>query len=85
MTSEQQAISAREANSLQRSIDNLTTAINKLDETVEATYVRKDVLEPTLKQITDTLGKHSSYWDWLIKIVIGAVLLALLGLVLTQK
>lgn len=73
----------------QRDIEALRTTLDKLDRTVDnlpdkiaETYARKDVLEPRLKGIETVLGKHDDWLTWALRIVVGAVILSLLGLVI---
>jgi outer membrane murein-binding lipoprotein Lpp len=69
---------------LTKSVEKLTATIEHLDERMAETYARKDVIVPRIEAVENRQDRHASYWDWLIKLVLGAVILALLGLVLTQ-
>lgn len=82
----------------QRDIEALRTTLDKLDRTVDGlpdrldrTYVRKDVIDPVLKNITDKVGsineKVTSLVDWQTwaqRLVLGMVIVAVLGLVLVK-
>jgi hypothetical protein len=72
---------------LQVSIATLTIAVEMntaATAKAEETYARKDVIEPRIEQVENRQDRHASYWDWLIKLVVSAVIIALLGLVLSQ-
>lgn len=77
-------ITRREADALTRALRDLTTGVEKLREDMDATYVRKDVLEPQLNEIRGDIKSHADWLLWAQRIVIGAVVLGLLGLVLYQ-
>lgn len=74
-----------EAASLDRSIRDLTQELRALRAEFATTYARKDVIEPRLDDIEADIKKHADWWDWLVKLVIGAVILALLGVVIHQS
>lgn len=71
-----------EIDMLRETIANLATAVSDLGEKIENTYVRKDVLEPQLAEIRGTVDSHASWLLWAQRAVIGAVIAALLYLVL---
>lgn len=77
-------ITRREADALTRALRDLTTGVEKLREDMDATYVRKDVLEPKLDTINSTLKSHGDWLTWAQRIVLGAVLIALVALVISQ-
>lgn len=71
----------------QRDIESLRTTLHELNQTLKAlprdiaaTYVRADVLEPRLRNIEDDVKQHGDWLTWAQRIVIGAVIVALLGL-----
>lgn len=75
----------------QRDVENLRTTVDKLDKTLEqlpdridAIYVRKDVYERDQAAMLRDLEQHSRWLEWAQRIVVGAVLVALLSLVLVQ-
>ena len=86
---------------LDRSNRELGVKIEALNAKMEATYVRKDIYERDLGDLKEdvdksasksdvhtlkqTVEKHSDYFDWIVKLVGGAVILALLALVLVQN
>lgn len=81
----------REAEALTLSIRDLTQSIDTLRGEMAATYVRKDVYEAEKREaeakereLKSDVDKHAAMWDWLIKLVLGVVILALLTLVVTQ-
>jgi hypothetical protein len=85
-------VSAGEESLTQRDVEALRTTLDKLDRTVsnlpdriEQTYVRKDVYERDQAALSATVENHSSWLEWAQRIVIAAVILALLGLVLAQS
>lgn len=75
----------------QRDVENLRITLDKLDRTVEAfrneiasTYARKDVIEPQLQNIRGDVDSHSEIFTWTGRLIVGAVIIALLGLVLAN-
>ncbi|HSV37425.1 MAG TPA: hypothetical protein VLI04_01575 [Nocardioidaceae bacterium] len=76
----------REVDRLETAIKELTGALDRHRVEGAATYVRKDVLDPTLLIITQALANvqekvatHSSHWTWLMRAVGLFVLLGVLG------
>lgn len=80
----EQPITRREADALTQALRDLTAGVEKLRDDMDVIYVRKDVLEPQLKEIRGDIASHSDWLTWAQRIVIAAVILALLGLVLYQ-
>lgn len=81
----------REVDRLETAIRELTGALDRHRVEMAATYVRQDVLDPTLAAITTALAGvqekvkgHSEAFTWIVRIVIAAVVLALLAMVLRQ-
>lgn len=74
----------RDVVALNTSIRELSTTIKELRIEMATTYVRKDVLEPTLDRMQDTLDNHSSWLTWGGRLVLGVVFLALLAGVIVQ-
>lgn len=70
---------------LTQSIRDLTANIDALRNEMAATYVRKDVLDPQLKEIRGDIDAHQNWLTWAQRIVIGAVFLALLALVIKNQ
>lgn len=66
-------------------MEKLVDTINGLSARIEATYVRKDVLDPQLQEIRSDIAKHSDWLLWAQRLVIGAVIVALLALVVVQR
>lgn len=76
---------AREFEALTQSLQNLNNTIKELRVEMSSTYARKDVIVPRLETIENAVKAHGSYFRWIVQLVVGAVLLALLGLVLVQN
>lgn len=74
----------RDIEALNQSIRGLNETIKELRQEMASTYVRKDVLEPQLKEIKDDVARHGSYWDWLVRLIVAAVIIGLLGLLFAQ-
>jgi hypothetical protein len=74
----------REVEQLNQSLRDLNTTIRELQREFAVTYARKDVIEPRVAEIEKDVAKQSGYWDWLVRLVVGAVVVALLGLVITN-
>lgn len=71
----------------QRDLEALRVTLDKLDHTIDTlraeianTYVRKDVNDPAMAAFRAAIGRHDDWLTWAQRIVIGAVLLALLAL-----
>lgn len=86
---------AREFDALSTAMRELTNELRQLPEKLRAenekTYVRKDVLEPTLSGISKAIAnndsaikRHDDWLTWAQRLIIGAVGLAVLGLVLVS-
>lgn len=85
------APSRRDFEQLSTAVQKLTTIIEELPERVAAIYVRQDLYDKdqrlhdkTHQELETELKGLTSARDWAIKIIVGAVLVALLGLVLSQ-
>lgn len=76
---------SREYEALTTSIRDLTTTIKDLRVEMSSTYVRKDVIEPQLAEIRSDIASHSDWLLWAQRIIIGAVVVALLALVIVQR
>lgn len=75
----------------QRDIESLRTTLDRLDKTIErfqeqtaTTYARKDVMEPRLAAVEKDVEQIQGWSTWAVRIVLGAIIVALLGLVLAQ-
>lgn len=84
-------IPPREVDRLETAIRELTGALDRHRVEMAATYVRQDVLDPTLAAITTAMEAlqekvkgHSEAFNWIARIVIGAVVLALIAVVIKQ-
>lgn len=77
---------------LTHSVDRLTDTIVNLERRMAETYVRQDVYERD-RELDELAGRNlsekvhalTSIRDWAIKLIVGAVILALLGLVLVSN
>lgn len=65
-------------------VEKLTKTLEELPNRVAEIYVRKDVYQAEQKAQDREIDNLNTMKDWVIRIVLGAVLLALLGLVITQ-
>jgi hypothetical protein len=82
----------RSLGELGRSVDALTAEVRALPGRLEQTYVRKDVYDAdsrTLAQTLETLVANvaglQANQAWIVRAVIGAVVLAILGGVLVTR
>lgn len=80
--SEEQPLTQRDVESLRVTIDKLDRTLNALPREMAAIYVRTDVLEPRLKNIEAEVKEHGDWLTWAQRIVIGAVILALISLII---
>lgn len=77
-------IPPRDVDRLETAIRDLTGALERHRVEMAATFVRKDVYERDIADVRGDIKAHSDIFTWLGRIVIGAVVLALLGLVIVQ-
>ena len=77
-------LTQRDVQGLRESLEKLDRTMSVLQERMEATYVRKDVLDPALRALQEDVTEVREWQTWALRIVVGAVLLALLGAVLAQ-
>lgn len=75
---------SRDVQRLETAIRDLTGALDRHRDAIDATFVRKDVLEPQLDSMRETIASHSEIFRWIGRIVVGAVVIALLALVVNQ-
>ena len=72
--------------SFDKKMDQLCEKIDKgfaqINLDMTATYVRKTEYEIEKRQILDELDKTKSIWNWAIRLILGAIILALLGTIL---
>jgi hypothetical protein len=75
-----------------RDLANLQNTISRLDRTLESfrqeignVYARKDVVDPALRDIKEDLEEVKGWITWAQRIVLAAVMLAMLGAVLVQN
>ena len=76
---------AREYEALTMSIRDLTTTIKDLRGEMASTYVRKDVIEPQLREIRKDVDQHADYFAWIVRTVGVIIIAALLGTILVQN
>lgn len=83
--------SRRDFEYLTKSVEELSRTIKELQVMMSATYVRIDNYErdqrahdATHQSIRDEVDGLVGWKDWALRIVVGAVMLALLGLVVVQ-
>lgn len=62
--------------------DEYEKRLEKLESKVDNVIIRVAVAENDIGTIKDTLNKINSNTTWLLRIVIGAIILAVLGLVI---
>lgn len=81
----------RAIHDLQSTVATATTAQRELSQTLKelrteiaSTYVRKDVLDPTLAAIKEDVQAHGEWITWATRIVLALVIAAVVGLVVTQ-
>lgn len=77
-------LTQRDVQALRESLAKIDSTMVTLQERMENTYVRKDVLEPALKAVMEDVAEVREWQTWALRIVVGAVLLALVGAVLAQ-
>jgi hypothetical protein len=73
---------------LDRTLETFRSEMSRTLDTLRlesaAVYARKDVIDPRLQDIQGDLDEVKGWITWAQRIVLGAVLLALLGAVLVQ-
>jgi SUMO ligase MMS21 Smc5/6 complex component len=74
----------RDLERLSRVVETLTSTIEKNLERIERIYVRQDVYHAEQRTQDDKIEGLSSMATWAIRIVLGAVIVAVLSLVVTQ-
>lgn len=82
----------RDFEHLSRSVAELSQTIKEFNTMLELNYVRKDVYARDQASHDHTHGEQqkdiddlTDWKDWALRIVVGAVMLALLGLVIVQR
>lgn len=82
----------RDFEHLTRTVAELSSTIKDLQTMMTATYVRKDVYERdqtshdhTHQEQQKDITALEGWRDWALRIIVGAVMLALLGLVIVQR
>lgn len=63
---------------------DLSTTIKELRGEIASTYVRQDVLSPTLDAIRDDVKSHGEWITWATRIVLALVIAAVVGFVISQ-
>lgn len=67
---------------LSNSMRDLASTLRELRTEMASTYVRKDVIEPQLAEIRKDVDAHTDWMTWAQRLVIGAVIMALLAAVI---
>lgn len=65
---------------LSNSMRDLTRTLDQLRSEMASTYVRKDVLEPTLLDLRKDVDTHSKWFTWIVQTVGAVIIVGLLGL-----
>lgn len=79
---DEQPPTQRDFHYLSNSMQNLARTLDQLRTEMASTYVRKDVIEPQLADIRKDVDAHSDWMTWAQRLIIGAVVLGLLGLLI---
>lgn len=70
---------------LEQAITSLTKTIDSFRIEMASTYVRQDVYERDLDNIKDDVEKHDEWLTWALRIVVGLVITALVGIITIQN
>lgn len=62
----------------------LSETIKDLRTEIKDTYVRKDVLAPTLNGLEEKVKSHGDWMTWANRIVLALVIVSVVGAVLVQ-
>lgn len=76
--------SARDFERLSGVVEKLTRTLEDFPQRMAETYVRKDVYLVEQRTQDKEIDGLNSIKDWAIRIILGVVLVAMLGLVVTQ-
>jgi len=72
--------------SFDKKLDEICNKVDKgfaqINLDMTATYVRKTEYEIEKRQILDELDKTKNIWNWVVRLILGAIILALLGTIL---
>lgn len=86
------AYTRRELDRLTAAVEALNATITRFEERMAETYVRKDVYLEARKAdgeaslaMQEDIKKVSSVIDWAVKIVVGAVIVGLVGLLIASN
>lgn len=82
--SEEPALTQRDVEALRTTLDKLDHTLMAFQQAVADIYVRKDVFDAELRPLRAEVAEHGDWIMWAQRIVIGAVMLAILGAVLVQ-
>lgn len=74
----------REWQALTAAMSNLTTELRELRVEMASTYVRRDVYQAESSAANQRILSLESFKDWGVRLVLGAIILALLALVIRQ-
>lgn len=67
-----------------RAQTELSSTVKDLRAEIASTYVRKDVLDPTLNGLKEKVKAHGDWMSWATRIVLSLVIVAVVGVVLYQ-
>lgn len=76
--------SARDFERLSVAVDRLTRTVEGLPEKIAEIYVRQDVYKAEKKAQDHEIDTLNSMATWAIRLVLGVVMVAILGVVVTQ-
>lgn len=62
----------------------LSATMKDLQSEIKDTYVRKDVLDPTLAAIKEDIKSHNDWITWAQRIVLALVITAVVGYAMTN-
>lgn len=83
-TTDDDAPSRRDFERLSFVVEKLTRILEELPDKMAEIYVRKDVYQAEKSKQDKEIDDLNSIKDWAIRLVLGVVMLALLGLVIAQ-
>lgn len=78
-------LTQRDVESLRSTLGSLTATLQRIEERVEAIYVRKDVYILDMTNLRRDVDEHSRWLEWAQRIVIGLVIVALVSLVVASN
>jgi predicted nucleic acid-binding Zn-ribbon protein len=70
---------------LEKEVDELKDEVRTLAVKVAGLETRTSVVENDIRNIQESLKKIDSNTTWILRLILGSIILAILGLVITQK